>query len=284
LRKIGSIRLFKLALSVYSSLVDLHWPTALPVRPRAAALLSAALAFAAPTLAFAEPEAPAAEERDEPGLGTSRPAAPDTRGGHIFVDARVGALAPAGSMATDLPTADLTGSGVSFGGILGIGISRYTVVEVGATYTALSGQSKCDACGGRIFDLGIGLSYHLAQGIAVDPWISYGVGLRMTELQTLPMVGVEMGVESGALLDQSYRGIDLARFALGADFYPTPKLGFGPYLQLDLGTNFARPDFTTGSATYAFFQVGLRIALDPLRKPLTPTPAQSALASWYAGF
>jgi len=244
-----------------------------PGAPFAAAACLAAL-IVAPRIAMAEPpQAPAVVDADDddegPGAGTRRPAAPDTRGGHLFVNAKASYLAPAGSLAVTVPTADVTGAGMNFGGILGIGISRYTVVEASFGYAPMFGPSDCKDCGGRIFDLGVGLSYHLAQGVAIDPWVSYGLGLRLADLTTTAVPGQR----GGALADQSYRGVDLARLALGADFYPLPQLGFGPFIEVDLGTAFSRPDPTLGPSAYAFFQFGLRIALDPLRSASPPAPS-----------
>ena len=68
---------------------------------------------------------------------------------------------------------------------------------------------------------------------------------------------------------------DFARIALGGDFYPLPGVGFGPYLELDLGTYLDLPggstatpggarDDATEASVYAFFGLGARLVLDPV--------------------
>jgi hypothetical protein len=124
-------------------------------------------------------------------------------------------------------------------------------------------------CSGSTYELGLGLVYHPAQGIAVDPWISYGVAFRSTSL-TIPAVLKNVGVLAGDATSIQYKGIDVARFAIGGDFYPIPQLGFGPYVEADLGSYLWRSgDPTTGTiplgSIYAFFGIGIRVTLDPVR-------------------
>jgi hypothetical protein len=234
--------------------------------PCALAALAFAAALAAPRPAVAEPPPPAAAPIDEDDedegaqAGTRRAAAPDTRVGHLLIDPRVSVTVPVGRLTSLAAAGDVTGTGVSFGGLVGLGISRYVVVEASGSYSLFSGPSDCSTCKGRGFDLGLGFSYHLAQGVAIDPWASFGVGLRSATF-TADAKGNKLS--DGA--DETYRGFDFARISLGADFYPLPSLGLGPYVEADVGTNFARPDSSSGLATYAFLHVGVRIAIDPFR-------------------
>ncbi len=233
------------------------------------------------------PAAPAAAADDDDDLteaGTPRSPPTDTRRGNVLASLHANWVAPAGSIATGAEVARLVSAGPSFGGTLGIGISRYVVLEASASYSLLAGADVCLACKGRSFDLGLGFAYHLAQGIAMDPWVSFGAGWRSStftfddpasDKDNPALVGV-LPVASG----RAYQGLDVARIALGADFYPVPKLGFGPFVEADFGTYLARPAPTpkhgetvgpadAGGATYAFFQVGLRIAFDPMRGSLS---------------
>jgi hypothetical protein len=234
--------------------------------------------LAAPSVARADDgEAPSTPPDDEAlaERGARRPAAKDTRAGHWLVSARSDVLVPAGSIATGVGTGRIAGLGPSFGGTVGYGVSRYATVEASASYALLTETSGCAGCSGRSFDAGLGFSYHLAQGIAVDPWASFGMGWRMASFTLSPSAEARLPAAS----DKAYHGLDVARVALGADFYPIPQLGFGPYFGADFGTFLGRPAPTGGAlggatadpggATYAMFHVGLRITFDPLRGPLT---------------
>jgi hypothetical protein len=228
--------------------------------------LTFAAALAAPIHSAAQPSPPApapaaaSDEEDEEGpeAGKARAAAPDTRSRHILIDPRVDVTVPVGRLSSLAAASDVTGTGVSFGGVLGVGISRYVALEAAGGYSLFAGPPDCTRCTGRGFDLGLGFSYHLAQGIAIDPWASFGVGFR-----SATFTADAKGKEADG--PQSYRGLDFARIALGADFYPLAPLGFGPYIEADVGTNFSRPGSGSGLGTYAFFHFGVRIALDPFR-------------------
>lgn len=240
------------------------------MKPRrlAQALFAALLLAPGAVLAQKAPDLPPAP-RDEDS-GTKRGFAPDQRTGHLFIDAATSVTGPAGSFASGIPTSSLAGTGLTVGGLLGVGVGRNAVVEARGNYSLFSAPSGCGTgCSGHGFDLAVGLSYHLAQGIAIDPWISYGVGLRWTTFKA------PLGL-SGPVVDQVYRGIDVARIAVGGDFYPTTFFGFGPYFEADIGTNYTRADPTLGLAAYAFFHLGVRVALDPIRsgsKARSPAPA-----------
>jgi len=192
-------------------------------------------------------------EESEAEAGTPRPAAPDLRGGHFFLIGKASLVGPSGSIARDLATEDVSDSGGSFGGIVGVGLSRYAVLEAFGSYTLI--DESCAGCEARSFDAGLGFSYHLAQGLAVDPWISYGVAFRSFSFQGPDATGMT--------LEASYAGLDFTRIAIGADFYPVPGFGFGPFVELDLGTYVDRPPETNASV-HAFFQLGVRVALDPV--------------------
>lgn len=202
------------------------------------------------------------EEELGPEAGIRRPAAPDQRTGHWLIQPRLALSVPFGSVATDLPASAVVGAGPAFGVSAGVGLSRYTVLEATGGYALLPGSSRCSGCSGQSLDLGLGLVYHLAQGIAFDPWISYGIAYRRSSFEGDPQTSrrVFEGF-SGSVL----HGLDAARIALGGDFYPLPWLGFGLFFEVDAGTYLARPA-DLGRSAYGFFQVGFRLALDPARR------------------
>jgi hypothetical protein len=220
-------------------------------------------------------------EESEAEAGTPRPAAPDLRAGHFFVIGKASLVGPAGSIDSELAPPEVSDAGASFGGIVGIGLSRYAVLEAFGSYALLDGN--CAGCKARSFDAGLGFSYHLAQGLAIDPWISYGVAFRSFEFEANNLLDLGSAEVSG-----SYTGLDFARIAIGADFYPVPGFGFGPFVELDLGTfvdrdrNPGDPGPDPGASVHAFFQLGVRVAIDPVswfgHGPSTPTKSGRSAA------
>ncbi|MEO7329391.1 MAG: hypothetical protein ABI193_12480 [Minicystis sp.] len=249
--------------------------------------LAAALAAPLPCRAAEPPKEVTETEVLAPDAGTPRAAASDDRTGHLLIYPRfsytgaagyLASLSPVAAITTSTFTRDVVGAGMSFGGAIGVGIARHASLQIDGSYTLFGTPSGCDNCKGSSSDLGLGLAYHLAQGIAVDPWGSFGMGVRSQRYTILRDLSLPRS--STDVLDQAYVGLDFARIALGADFYPLPYLGLGPYFEADVGTNLSRPDPTFGASAYAFFQVGVRIAVDPFRRASGPVQTQALSASF----
>ncbi len=232
------------------------------------ALVVASLLALAPC-AFAEtPSEPDADEEPvqappEPGEGLSRAAAPDMNRGAILVSIGAGLFAPAYDTlgAVDLTTA--LAPGVGFRGALGFGLSRHVSLDLNGAYGLLSAGESCSTCSGNSLSVGLGLTYHLAQGLAFDPWASFGVNYRS---MTIDAPGRSAANGAG-----SYSGWDFARLALGGTYYPVPFLGFGPYLEASFGGFRLLPDGRTSSGVYTFIDFGLRVTFDPLRPGKLPS-------------
>jgi hypothetical protein len=257
-----------------------------------------ALAQPAPAMDAKNPSMPvpdedAAEEAAEgdPMPGQARPAAFDQRTMHLLINGRVGAAFPAGSITSGFGTAGASGAGVGFGGGVGLGLSRYLVLEVNGGFASLGAENGCDKCSASSFDLGLGFSYHLAQGVAFDPWISFGVGFRSATFVSHGLrdwLTIDTTEGASAKVNQfTFTGIDFARLALGGEFYPLPALGFGPYFELDLGTTVSRKndieedalrsDKTLETSIYAFIHLGMQVTFDPVSK--VPPRAGSGVGS-----
>lgn len=215
---------------------------------------------------------PAAADDDEdagPDAGARRPAARDTRVGQLLIGGKYGFIAPAGHLAPPRPALDVGGTGMTFGGTLGIGISRNVALQATGGYSLFSAPPGCTVgCKGHSVDLGLGFTYHLVQGLAVDPWASYGVGFRIATYTTnIDLNGADKGIPN----TQHYQGFDFARIGLGADFFPSPFIGIGPYFSVDVGASMSPEEApltagqtpVTGVATYAFFQLGVHLVFDP---------------------
>lgn len=222
--------------------------------------------------ALADPPTRVDEDEIDPDAGTKRPAAPDTRAGHVYASAGFGTTAIAGSFARSLAAADAVGAGPTFFGSLGVGISRVTVLSLLGGYQRFGAPGTCAVCtGGSSFHVGAGASYHLAQGLAFDPWIQYGVAFRQASVALLDPGGT-------APAKYAFRGIDLAKISFGGDFYPLPQLGLGAQVGLDVGTFTDRPASATGGSAYALFSIGLRVAIDPFRSAPRRAVARAAEA------
>jgi hypothetical protein len=231
------------------------------------ALVVASLVAVAPH-AFAEAPTDSEEAEEpvdpprEPGDGQSRAAAPDLHRGALLISMGTGLFAPAYDTlgAIDLNTA--LAPGVGFRGALGLGLSRNVSLELGGSYGLLTAGELCTTCSGSSLSVGVGLAYHLAQGLAFDPWASFGVNYR-----TMTINDPGRTTANGA---GDYSGWDFARIALGGTYYPVSFLGFGPYLEASFGGFRLLPDGRTNSGVYTFIDFGVRVTFDPLRPGKLP--------------
>jgi hypothetical protein len=219
---------------------------------------------------------PTIEIASDVETGEARAPAPDQRTKHLYFAVSGGVTGVAGSVAANTPSMSVAGTGFTFGGLIGIGIARYGTFQIFGDRTLFAGPAICsDKCAGSAFTVGMGITYHIAQALAFDPWGSFGVAYRQSTFYADPL-------DSTHAL-RHYQGIDVARIAFGGDFYPTPFFGFGPFIEADFGTNLRTPkliealppDIGSGPRTYAIFQLGVRVAFDPLRKG-APSPAAAA--------
>jgi hypothetical protein len=240
---------------------------AAPSRICSALVVASLLALAPRAFADAPVEADDDEEPaqapPEPGEGTSRAAAPDMNRGALLVSFGTGLFAPAYSTLSALDLATALAPGVGFRGALGIGLSRHVSVELNGGYGLLSAGEACSTCSGNSLNVGVGLTYHLAQGLAFDPWASLGVNYRSMTIDDPGRSAV-----SGA---GAYSGWDFARLSLGGTYYPVPFLGFGPYLDASFGGFRLLPDGRSSAGVYTFIDFGLRVTLDPLRPSKLPS-------------
>ena len=116
----------------------------------------------------------------------------------------------------------------------------------------LGGASGCTDCKGRTLTLGLGVAYHLLDGVPLDPWMSVGVGYRHTTLET-PATG-----------SLTYQGVEALRLALGFDHYLAPSFGIGPSAELMLGRYLTRsPGSVDPASAHASFMFGLRGVFSP---------------------
>ncbi len=205
------------------------------------------------------PSAPEAEEPDQAGEPELPfvPPAPDSLGGHFAAALSAAVAVPFGGYADDLSTSDLTGVGAGFGLELGFGVSRSVVLGLWGQFATLSAGSECDSCSSRSMAGGAFIRYHLVQGTRFDPWLAAGIGYRFTSIDA--DAAAEPALPE---TDPSFSGVEWARLQVGGDWYAFDFLGFGPFLELDMGVFTDRPQATSGNTAHFQFLTGMRIALD----------------------
>ncbi len=197
-------------------------------------------------VASAEEPKAKVEAKDKP-----QPAAADLRYGHWLISARGGLWLPSAKLVPTGPGLDALRPGGDAGLRIGVGLSGWVVLFAEAGIGRAIGGSSCFTCAATSVDAGLGVSAHLTQGFAVDPWLSYGAGYRHTFLTVDDVPGATAA---------AVPAFDFTKLYLGLDYYPVPVFGFGPYLGTDVGVrSFASP------VVYADFQLGVRVTFDPVR-------------------
>ncbi|HVU04696.1 MAG TPA: hypothetical protein VHE30_23235 [Polyangiaceae bacterium] len=205
--------------------------------------------------AAGEPTAPAAAAA--PGMAPARsaqvaeededvPPAHDTVGGHVAVGAIAGYAMPFGSLDSRVAQTDVVGPGLFLGGDITYGVSRTVMIGAYGEVSLLSGEGIHAEKDASSIAAGAMLRYHLVQGLRFDPWMAYGIGFRRQKVAT-----------------DSVTGLDWARIQLGGDWYASSNIGFGPVLDLSLGTFLsASPGTLESKSVNAVFVVGGRLVFD----------------------
>lgn len=242
---------------------------------RSFALVAALLTTTISCLAFAQEGAPAlpdAPEDDKPPA--PRPTAPDTRSDHPTFALQYGLLRMMGSAEQDRSHSSILGWGLAPGLQLAYPFRRDFAVEVWGSYGTLSTASNCRNCEGTSWAAGLGAVYHMIDGIPLDPWFSAGFGYRKTQLET-PTLG-----------KVNYSGLTALRLAMGSDYYFTPAVGIGPYLEFTLGRYLARdPGTINEGAMHTSLGAGLRVVFSPFLMQLPwQNDCQSSLQLYNSRF
>lgn len=169
----------------------------------------------------------------------------DTVGGHLAIAVDGGFSVPFGSLQSGAPQSDVLGPGWIFGAEATYGVSRTVMLGVQGSYAQEPGKGTWTGDTGSSLAVGPVIRYHLVQGTRFDPWLSYGIGFRNTSIGS-----------------HSFTGLDWAHLQIGGDWYATSALGFGPFLDLALGTFLGSSDPLGSKAVNAHFAVGLRLVFD----------------------
>jgi hypothetical protein len=164
-----------------------------------------------------------------------------------MVGAAASLFVPFGSFQEDLPQSRLLDPGLGLRLDVAYGVSRTVMLGLYGELALPDGSSTW-AGDKKAQSIAVGplVRYHLVQGVRFDPWIAFGAGYRRT---------------SGA--DQAYTGIDFARVQIGGDYYGFSHMGFGPLIELAVGTYVAADGTTMGAGSiYGNFTLGARFTFD----------------------
>lgn len=211
------------------------------------------------------PPPPAPEEKEDAPT-TALPVTPefgtDTRSGHFYVALDAGLVGPFGEVARGLEHFSRTGPGFAPALEVSYGVGRSVSLGVYGSYALFGEGSRCSDCSSSSLGAGAFLRYHLVTGLRLDPWLSFGLGVR-TLSTSLP------GGD-----DRNYAGLEFARAQIGGDWFMTKNLFLGPFLGLGAGTFFGGvprgevrddPESTLAVESGGIhwrFETGLRIGFD----------------------
>lgn len=201
--------------------------------------------------------APAAKNKPLPGDDVDEhepepplvPSASDTLSGHVTVAPSLALVVPFGKLESGLPQSDMLSIGAGFGVDLGIGVSRTVALGAFGQFFTFGSSDNCVDCSATSLAFGAFVRYHLVQGVRFDPWMAAGIGYRTTKIDLGPS-------------EHSYAGVEWLRLQIGGDWYPARLLGFGPFLELDMGTFNDHPDASREVTLHWHLLAGLRIVLD----------------------
>jgi len=173
----------------------------------------------------------------------------DLRFGHLYASVFGGVWVPSASLVPEGTGLDAPEVGGEVRARLGLGVNGHLVVFAEGGFAHARGGTSCSTCSASSVVAAGGVSAHLTQGFAVDPWISLGAGYRGTVLSVDDV--------PGAVSDAPVHAIDFARLGLGFDHAPVPWLGFGPFVGVDVGVRLF------DGAVYADGVFGVRVTFDP---------------------
>lgn len=189
------------------------------------------------------------EDDDEPEPPLVPPAL-DTIGGHFNLAASAAWTVPFANVESGVAQGDAMGSGPGAGLDAAYGISRNVALGVWGQMSFLGEGDKCKGCSTRSTSFGGFIRYHLVQGMRFDPWMSAGLGYRLTSIDA-------------AAGKVDYSGIEWLRLAVGGDWYAFDKVAFGPFMELGFGRYSSKsPGSLDESANHWHFGTGLRVVLD----------------------
>jgi hypothetical protein len=187
------------------------------------------------------------DDEPEPPL---MPPALDTVAGHLNLGLGAMWVIPFANLESGQSQGDVMGSGPGVSLDLGYGVSRSVALGVFGQGAFLGEGDKCRDCSTTSYAFGAFIRYHLVQGVRFDPWMSAGIGYRLTSIDS-------------AVGKADYSGIEWLRLSVGGDWYAFDKFAVGPFMELDLGRYTEKsPGGVDESANHWQFATGVRVVFD----------------------
>jgi hypothetical protein len=152
---------------------------------------------------------------------------------------------PFGSIDSAVAQADVMDPGYAVSGDITYGVSRTLVLGLSVQAGFSSGAGALSSTDVTTLAVGPLVRYHLVQGTRFDPWVSFGVAFRRTTTDASTLTG-----------------LDWAHLQLGGDWYAGSQVGFGPLLELSLGSFVDSTGPLADGAINAHFLLGGRLVFD----------------------
>jgi hypothetical protein len=165
--------------------------------------------------------------------------------GHFRLGVALTGSASGGDFGTTLRYGSTLGAGAAFD--LAFGISESAMLGLHGSLGWFGAGSECSNCSFLSPSGGAFIRYHLVHGLRLDPWISYGLGVRAFDT-------------SGPNAAGSALAFEWMRATVGADWFASKNLAFGPFLELRLATTTSTTHGDSGQTLYEG-NLGLRVAL-----------------------
>ncbi len=193
-------------------------------------------------------EEPEDEDGPEPPLIVP---APDQLSGHFSLSASALLPLPFSNLEANTPQKDRLGAGYGFGLDAAYGLTRTVAIGAWGQLLSFGDTTDCRTCKTSSTAFGAFVRYHLVQGMRFDPWMSAGLGYRITK------------ITASGIPDTTYSGIEWLRLQVGGDWYPIDNLGLGPIMELDMGRYGTRSPGSIGDqANHWQLIFGARVTLD----------------------
>ncbi len=208
-------------------------------------LLASALVLALASTARAE-ETEGPKSTDDP---PQVPFETDLVGGHLQMGVNAGYAFPFGRLSDEASHLDRAGRGGVFGVDVNYGLDRFVFVGVYGQYGLFGDSSNCDGCSATEWGVGLQTTYHVVQGLKIDPWISYGVGFR------------QLSTKSDAD-SYSYGALEWMRLSVGTNWFATSTFFVSPYATFSAASTVVASDDETAGRVDMRFLFGIRLGLD----------------------
>ncbi len=142
---------------------------------------------------------------------------------------------------------------IYFGGYVGYGFA-----DGGRMVDELCLSSSV-TCSSSTLRIGFNVQYHIFPAEKVNPYIGFGMGYESASFTASG---------PGGTAEVIARGFEIARFTAGADFRTNSVVGFGPYVNLGLGTYTSLDDGyrsvpIADAQFHGWYTVGVRMTLFP---------------------